>query len=563
MLKSRTSRVALLSVVGALAAATSTAPAASAASQRYASPTGSGDCSSASPCKITQAVSGAKAGDEVIVTPGDYTVTSSLVAPAQITIHGVAGNPRPRLMFSGQGQSGLSLGFGSTVQYVEIDQAAQAAALWAMDASTVDQVIVKGPGGGFAWSELVAINNSTIRNSIVVASGSNARAIVTATAGGTLTSKFRNVTAIATGSGGVAVEAHAVVGGKATVEATNVIARGGPPLNFSFEAITDSSVGAQATILASHSNYTNQMTVGSNATITSGGGNQSNLPAFVNAATGDYRQAAGSPTIGAGLNDPTNGPFDVEGDPRSVGTTDIGADEFVLAPAATTGPADMVTDHSATLSGSVNANGAPTRYHFEYGPTTAYDRTTATADAGSGGAVAAAATLEGLSPATTYHYRLVATNSGWVTKGDDQTFTTASPPPPSPTASTPTASTPTPTRAFAGVRLVSTRLTFGGRFVTLKLSCPAATAGHCSGRTKLTARRGAGASAATTITLGRAPFSIAAGNRAKARVRVTRAGRQLLGRVRRLRGKDTNVARDGARRSATTVAAVTIRRRQR
>jgi hypothetical protein len=41
-----------------------------------------------------QAVSGASAGDEVIVTSGDYSLAATLSPPAQITIHGVAGRPR-------------------------------------------------------------------------------------------------------------------------------------------------------------------------------------------------------------------------------------------------------------------------------------------------------------------------------------------------------------------------------------------------------------------------------------------------------------------------------------
>src|SRR4051812_26276862 len=109
MLTSRASRLGLLTVLGALAAAASTAPAASAATQRYASPTGSGTaCSSASPCSIRQAVEDAAGGDEVIVNPGDYPLTAALEKTAQITIHGVAGQPRPRLLFnSGAGQQGL------------------------------------------------------------------------------------------------------------------------------------------------------------------------------------------------------------------------------------------------------------------------------------------------------------------------------------------------------------------------------------------------------------------------------------------------------------------------
>jgi hypothetical protein len=110
------------------------------------------------------------------------------------------------------------------------------------------------------------------------------------------------------------------------------------------------------------------------------------------------------------------------------------------------------------------------------------------------------------------------------------------------------------------VNLVSTRLTFGGTFITLRLSCPVATVGRCSGRTKLTARRRA---SSRRVTLGRTRFSIAPGKQGRVKVRVSRAGRRLLSRVRRLKGKDTNAARDAAGQSKTTAVAVTIRRRQR
>ena len=557
MLNSRTSRLCLLTVLGALAAAASTAPVASAAVQRYASPTGSGTaCSSANPCSIRQAIEAASGGDEVIVTPGDYALTKTLATPFGITIHGVAGEPRPRLLFGGIGQQGLRVQYGSTLRYVEVYQAPgnDWPALSAQQ-SSVEQVIAKGSG---AWT--AAINNSLIRNSIVVSSSDVGVALQTDANGATSISTYRNVTAIATGSGGIAIRAWGY-DGYAGILLRNVIARGGP----GGHSLVARSVnpGTTAKITVGHSNWLDGSTDGADASIVDGGGNQSSAPVFVSAAGGDYRQAAGSATIDAGLSEFVDGPVDVDGDPRQIGGIDIGADEFVVAPAATTGQAGAVTDRSATLSGSVNAHGAPTSYLYEYGPTTAYGSATPTADAGSGGAVTASATLGVLSPATTYHYRLVATNAGGVTKGADRTFTTASPPQQAPTSPPPAPTSTTQPPGFAGVKLVSTRLSFGGRFIALKLSCPAGTVGRCSGRTKLSARRRATSRAASTVVLGRAPFSIAAGKQAKVRVRVSRTGRRLLSRVRRLRGKDINAARDGAGRSNTSVATVTIRRRHR
>jgi hypothetical protein len=569
MLSSRTSRIALLTVLGALLAVASI-PAVASAAQRYASPTGSDPhCSAASPCDIKQAMEYASSGDEVIVAPGDYPLTGFLAA-SHITVHGVPGQPRPRLLFDNALTPAMDL-YDATLRYVEVVRAPgdQGIALGATHAS-LDQVIVRGTAQP-DWQTVWTDGTSTIRNSIVVAPGPGGTAIMTYAAGATATGTFRNVTAVATASNGVAIRAQATGAvGFANVLARNAIARGGPG-GASFKAYADNS-GATAKITVDYSNWLGESTVGAKASIVEGAGNQSADPAFVNAASGDYRQAAGSPTIDAGLDEAIDGAFDVDGDPRQLFGIDIGADEFVVAPAATTGPASAITDRSATLIGNVDAKGAPTSYHFEYGPTTAYGSTTPTAVAGSGGTVTAAATISALRPATTYHYRLVATNAGGVTKGPDRIFTTASPPPtptsPPPVSSSTTqpsttqAPATTSTRAFAGVKPVSTRLTYRRRVITLKLSCAAGTVDRCSGRTKLTARGKATTGTARSVTLGRASFSIAPGTRAKVKVRVSRVGRQLLGRARRVRGKDSNVARDGAGRSKTTVAAVTIRRRR-
>jgi hypothetical protein len=549
MLTARTARRWLLTAAGTLLVAASVTSSASAATERYASPNGSGSaCTSASPCSVTQAVNAAALGDEVIVAPGDYALTTPLKTASKIVIHGVAGQPRPRLLFSG-GQEGLRVTSGSTLRYVEVDQApgVDANALFAGDA-TVDQVIARAAGAG----STAAIQNSTIRNSIAVASGTTGRALVTDTTGGVNTSTYRNVTAIAQGANGVAIQVAALFAtGRATVNLVNVIGRGVKGL----EARTDSS-GAEATFNVTHTNYIGPANVGTNATIVDLGGNQTGVPSYANWPAGDFRQAPGSVTIDAGLADPANGTLDVDGDPRNLGTVDIGADELVHPPAATTGPASAITDHSAMLSGSMDGHGGPTTYRFEYGPTTTYGSTSPSIDAGLG-AAAAAATVGDLNPSTTYHYRLMATNSGGVTVGADQTFTSAAAPPSPVSASA--AATAAARPAFAGVRLVSTRLTFAGRFVTVKLSCPTGTVGRCAGTTKLTARR----PKTSTVTVGRARFSIAAGQQVEVEVRVSRAGRRLLSRVRRLPGKDTNAARDAAGQTKTTVAAVRIRHRGR
>jgi len=95
-------------------------------------------------------------------------------------------------------------------------------------------------------------------------------------------------------------------------------------------------------------------------------------------------------------------------------------------PVVTTGPAQTVTATAATLTGTVDPNGTARSYRFEYGTTTAYGQQTPEATTGDGDdPVAVQAAVEGLQPATTYHFRLVA---GGV-EGVDGTFKTAPGPP--------------------------------------------------------------------------------------------------------------------------------------
>ena len=99
------------------------------------------------------------------------------------------------------------------------------------------------------------------------------------------------------------------------------------------------------------------------------------------------------------------------------------------APTAITGAVSAVGGTSATVNGTVNPGGSATDWWFEYGTSTSYGSKTTTTAAGSGSAnIAVAKTLTGLTPATTYHYRLVAKSASGTTNGGDGLFTTASPP---------------------------------------------------------------------------------------------------------------------------------------
>jgi streptogramin lyase len=88
--------------------------------------------------------------------------------------------------------------------------------------------------------------------------------------------------------------------------------------------------------------------------------------------------------------------------------------------------ADQIGTTSARLKGRVRPNSQATTYHFEYGPTADYGVTTAPAYAGSAYDLEQVlATVDGLAPATKYHYRVVAENDAGVTIGPDRVFGTA------------------------------------------------------------------------------------------------------------------------------------------
>jgi kumamolisin len=99
------------------------------------------------------------------------------------------------------------------------------------------------------------------------------------------------------------------------------------------------------------------------------------------------------------------------------------------APIATTQAASSISSTSATLNASVNPEGEPTSVYFQYGPNTSYGYVTGTDSLSAGSsAVSALAGTGLLSPQTSYHYRVVATNAVNMTYGLDHSFTTLAAP---------------------------------------------------------------------------------------------------------------------------------------
>jgi hypothetical protein len=105
------------------------------------------------------------------------------------------------------------------------------------------------------------------------------------------------------------------------------------------------------------------------------------------------------------------------------------AGALAKAPSVSTLPVSTVGPHSAVVRGTLNPNDKPATYSFEYGTTTAYGAATAAASLAKGKVeVTVNATLTALEPNTTYHVRLVASNSDGITRGADVAFTTSGDP---------------------------------------------------------------------------------------------------------------------------------------
>jgi hypothetical protein len=94
-------------------------------------------------------------------------------------------------------------------------------------------------------------------------------------------------------------------------------------------------------------------------------------------------------------------------------------------PSVVTGPPSAVAVTGAMLSGDVDPDGAMTSFDFEYGTTIVYGLQTAVVDAGAGiHEYGVEAHLDGLTPGTTYYYRLVARSSLGASYGSAATFHT-------------------------------------------------------------------------------------------------------------------------------------------
>lgn len=114
--------------------------------------------------------------------------------------------------------------------------------------------------------------------------------------------------------------------------------------------------------------------------------------------------------------------------PTGVGSPYGPLQDSGAAPQAETFAPRAVAGGEATLTGFVLPRGLPSTYEFEYGTGTSYGATAPAPEGTTGtSGEAVSATVEGLSPGTVYHYRLVAHNSAGSSYGPDVEFSTSAP----------------------------------------------------------------------------------------------------------------------------------------
>ena len=138
-------------------------------------------------------------------------------------------------------------------------------------------------------------------------------------------------------------------------------------------------------------------------------------------------------------------PTDIAGAPRvfapgtSCASIDIGAYQFEPSgpPTVVTGAATGVTQTAAALGGTANGGGGAKSAYFQFGPgapgggpPSTFTSTTTQCVAPAGSASSVPASISGLTPATVYDYRLVATNAqGTTTPAATQTLARRRQPP--------------------------------------------------------------------------------------------------------------------------------------
>jgi hypothetical protein len=221
--------------------------------------------------------------------------------------------------------------------------------------------------------------------------------------------------------------------------------------------------------------------------------------------------------------------------------------------APVTGAPSGVGQRTATISGSVNPEGARASVAFQFGTTTAYGQTTPVQTTGPDNAADAfSAALSGLPVGTTIHYRAVATSDFGTQVGADQTLRTQSPPPVAGKASV--------KKARVSGNTVSVPIVCKGDTsckVSLKLTVKETLRGHRM--VAVSARKGKAKLTHKTVVLGTKSATIRAGRTATVRISLNHGGRKLLAARHKLTVKLAVTQRIGRRNRTVSTQKVTFK----
>lgn len=321
-----------------------------AAATRYAAPAAAGlaDCSTpANACDLVTAVNQASQGDEVVVLPGSYTLTSTLTPQPNLSVIGQPGS-RPVISMSGAGSLGTFEAINEAqpvVSNLDLESTGSQSPVTAYGSMTVTHVIID-LNGGTATAAVTAEPGSKLADSVVRASGP-ADPVGVEVLGGPpaspSTTTLLNDTVVTTSANvGVDVKSAAVYlppphceGFVAQASLVNVIARGpsGGLGTSGFSSSSNCPNPPQSMVTVAYSSY--DAVRAGNGPVTDGGHNQPSI--FTSTATifrafpTDLHERPGSPTIDAGSSSGLEA-TDLDGNPRIIGSAaDIGAYETEAA----------------------------------------------------------------------------------------------------------------------------------------------------------------------------------------------------------------------------------------
>jgi hypothetical protein len=337
------------------------------AATRYAAPGGNdvagSECLQTNPCSLFNAASRfapnskLEQGDEVVVEPGTYSgaagelgAEARIVTDARVSIHGIAGQPRPVITVQGgNGTAAFSLDEpGDVLSWLEI-VGDELSGPWVLESpsSVIDGVIAISHG-----VEPCFARAGLIRDSACLSTGPSTSALDVLDGSPKATVELRNVTLLAAGAESHALQARAFDNSEeVSVHGIGVIAKGTQADVFA-RALSAAphlpGTGSKVTISLDRSDFAqakSENDAGEGTTTVTAPGSGTNITAAPQLAADGYHELPGSPTVDAGALDPMDpslsGSTDIDGEARAMGPApDIGADELrppspVSAPSTT------------------------------------------------------------------------------------------------------------------------------------------------------------------------------------------------------------------------------------